>query len=79
MAGADEKASQIKDKEQVRRQVYYDAETGYLSIQQTYKDSKQILNTITLQDVKDVLQTQSNRQTKRPKKWNSYVAEAPLE
>ena len=79
MADTDDKASEIKEKEQVIRQVYYDVEKGYSSIQQTYKDSKQILNSITLQDVKDVLLKQSLRQTKRPRKWNAHVAEEPLE
>jgi hypothetical protein len=79
MTDTDDKASEIKDKEQVIRQVYYDVESGYGSIQQTYRDSKKLLNTITLQNVKDFLEKQSIRQTKRPRKWNSYVAEAPLQ
>ena len=37
------------------------------------------MNSITLQDVKDFLKKQSLRQTKRPRKWNSYVADEPLE
>ena len=79
MTDTDDKESKTKEKERVIRQVYYDVDTGYSSIQQTYKDSKQILNTITLQDVKDFLQKQSLRQTKRYRNYNSYVADEPLQ
>ena len=79
MTDKEDTTSEIKEKEKVIRQVYYDVEKGYSSIQQTYKDSKHILKSITLTDVKDFLQKQSPRQTKRPRKWNSYVADEPLE
>ena len=35
-----------EDKDKVIRQVYYDADTGFGSIAETYKESKKILNTI---------------------------------
>ena len=41
-----------KDKEKVIRQIYYDKDTGFGSIAETYKDAKQILDTITLNDVR---------------------------
>mgnify|MGYP003310558665 CR=1 FL=1 len=47
MADNDDKETEIKEKERVIRQVYYDVDTGYSSIQQTYEDSKKILNKIT--------------------------------
>ena len=37
-----------KDKEKVIRQIYYDKDTGFGSIAETYKDAKQILYTITV-------------------------------
>ena len=79
MADNDDKETEIKEKERVIRQVYYDVDTGYSSIQQTYEDSKKILNKITFQDVKNFLEKQSIRQTKRYINHNSYVADEPLQ
>ena len=53
--------SEAKDK--VIRGVYYD-DNGFGSINATYKQAHHILNTITLTDVKHLLDKQKSRQTK---------------
>ena len=53
--------SEAKDK--VIRGVYYD-DNGFGSINATYKQAHHILNTITLSDVKHLLDKQKSRQTK---------------
>ena len=53
----------MTDKDKIIRQVYY-SESGFGSIGETYKDAKKILNTITLNDVKDFLERQKTRQIK---------------
>ena len=68
-----------EDKDKVIRQVYYDADTGFGSIAETYKESKKILNTITYNDVKDFLERQKVRQFKAYRGFNSYVATEPLQ
>ena len=40
------------DKESVLRKVYYN-EDGFGSIQETYKEAKKQLNTITIEDIKN--------------------------
>ena len=67
------------EKDRVIRQVYYDVDTGFSSISDTYKDSKKILNTITYNDVKDFLERQKSRQFKAYRGFNSYVASKPLQ
>ena len=67
------------DKDQVIRQVYYDVDTGFGSIAETYRDAKKVLNTITYNDVKDFLERQKSRQTKAYRGFNSYVASEPLQ
>ena len=67
------------DKDQVIRQVYYDVDTGFGSIAETYRDAKKILDTITYNDVKDFLERQKSRQTKAYRGFNSYVASEPLQ
>jgi hypothetical protein len=67
------------DKDQLIRQVYYDVDTGFGSIGDTYRDAKKILNTITYNDVKDFLERQKSRQTKPYRGFNSYVAHDPLQ
>ena len=67
------------DKDQVIRQVYYDVDTGFSSIAETYRDANKILNTITYNDVKDFLERQKSRQTKAYRGFNSYVANEPLQ
>ena len=41
-----------EDKDKIMRGVYYDADDGFGSINDAYKQSHRILNTITLNDVK---------------------------
>ena len=69
----------MSEKDKIIRQVYYDADTGFGSINETYRDAKKILNTITYNDVKDFLERQKSRQTKGYRGFNSYVADKPLE
>ena len=68
-----------EDKDKIIRGVYYDADDGFGSINDTYKQSHRILNTITLNDVKDFLNRQKPRQTKAYRGFNSYVAKEPLQ
>ena len=68
-----------EDKDKIMRGVYYDADDGFGSINDTYKQSHRILNTITLNDVKDFLNRQKPRQTKAYRGFNSYVANEPLQ
>ena len=69
----------MTDKEKIIRQIWYDKDTGFGSIADTYKDAKQILNTITLNDVKVFMEKQQIQQLKAYKGFNSYVANKPLE
>jgi hypothetical protein len=50
------------DKDKVIRGVYYDADTGFGSINDTYQQAKNILNTITYNDVKQYMDKLNNRQ-----------------
>ncbi|MFY9239447.1 MAG: transposase family protein [Roseovarius sp.] len=68
-----------EDRDKVIRQVYYDTQTGFGSIAETFKESKKILNTITYNDVKDFLERQKVRQFKAYRGFNSYVATEPLQ
>lgn len=67
------------NKDTIIRQVYYDADTGFGSIAETYKDAKKVLSSITYNDVKDFLERQKSRQIKGYKGFNSYVANEPLQ
>ena len=67
------------EKDKVIRQVYYDADTGFGSIAETFKDAKKVLNSITYNDVKEFLERQKSRQTKPYRGFNSYVAHEPLQ
>ena len=60
--------------EQIISNVYYDINEGFGSIQETYKKSKQKRPEITLQEVKDFLRKQPNRQIKGYRGTNSYTA-----
>ena len=71
--------SEQHNKDRVIRQVYYDVDTGFGGISETYKKSKKILNTITYNDVKDFLERQKSRQFKAYRGFNSYVASEPLQ
>ena len=67
------------NKNAVIRRVYYDKDTGFGSIRNTYADARRILNTITYDDVKKFLEKQTVRQTKGYRSYNSYVAHDKLE
>ncbi len=67
-----------EDKENILRKIYYN-EDGFGSINETYKEAKKQLNTITIEDTKTWLEKQKGRQTKAYKGFNSYVADEPLE
>ena len=69
----------MSDKDKIIRQIYYDVHDGFGSINETYKKAHHILNTITLNDVKDFLSRQKSRQTKAYTGFNSYVAKEPLQ
>ena len=64
----------MSEKDSVIRGVYYDVEHVFGSVEATYQDAKQILNTITYDDVKTFLERQKSRQTKPYRWFNSYVA-----
>ena len=66
-------------KDKIIRQTYYDVDTGFGSVSDTYHDANKILNTITYNDVKDFLERQKSRQTKGYRGFNSYVAHEPLQ
>ena len=68
----------MPDKDKIIRQVYYN-EFGFGGIAETYKEATKILNTITLDDVKDFLERQKTRQIKGYKGFNSYVADHALQ
>ena len=67
------------DKDKIIRQIYYDVHDGFGSINETYRKAHHILNTITLNDVKEFLNKQKSRQTKAYRGFNSYVAKEPLQ
>ena len=68
-----------EEKDKIIRQIYYDVDTGFSSISDTYKASKKVLNSITYDDVKDFLSRQRVRQFKGYRGFNSYVAKEPLQ
>ena len=68
---------EIKDKR--IRGVYYDADTGFGSINDTYQQAKKISNSITYNEVNEFLERQKSRQTKPYRGFNSYVAHEPLQ
>eukprot|EP00972_Heterocapsa_arctica_P059864 8829825-Heterocapsa_arctica.AAC.1 len=68
--------NQEQDKVRIIRQIYY-GENGFGSIKDTWEQSKQLMNSITINDVKGFLEKQKNRQTKAYSGFNSYVAHKP--
>lgn len=64
-------------REQIISNVYYDVEDGFGSAQATLKRAKQDDPTITLDDVKNFLKKQPNKQIKRYRGSNSYTAPFP--
>ena len=69
----------MTDKDKIIRQVYYDKDDGFGGVSDTYKQANKILNSITVNDVKEFLVKQKGRQTKAYKGFNSYVANDILE
>ena len=69
----------MSDKDKVIRQIYYDPDGGFGSINVTYKQAHHILNNITVNYVKEFLNKQKPRQTKSYSGFNSYVAKEPLQ
>ena len=61
-------------KEQIVSNVYYDNEGGFGSIQETYKKAKQQNQEITLDEVKEFMKKQPNKQIKGYRGTNSYTA-----
>ena len=53
-----------EEKEIILRQIYYDAEYGFGSIYETYKQAVKLLPSVTLNDVKEFLAKQESRQLK---------------
>ena len=49
----------MSDKDKVIRHIYYDTDKGFGSINDTYKQAHHILNTITVNDVKELLNKQN--------------------
>ena len=67
------------EKDKIIRGVYYDVDTGFSSINETYQQAKSILNSITYNDVEEFLERQKSRQTKPYRGFKSYVAHEPLQ
>ena len=57
--------SEQQNKGIVIRQVYYDVDSGFGSINETYQNAKKILNTITYNDVKDFFRKAKIKTNKR--------------
>ena len=53
------------NKNSVIRQVYYDADTGFGSITNTYKAANRLLSSITYKDVKEFLERQESTQVNK--------------
>ena len=69
----------MNDKYKVVRQIYYDTDKGFGSINDTYKQAHHILNTKPVNDAREFLDKQKSRQTKSYRGFNSYVAKEPLQ
>ena len=67
-----------EDKEHILITMYCNVD-GFGNINETYKETKQQLNSITIEYTKKWLDKQKGRQTKSYKGFNSYVADEPLE
>ena len=59
--------------------MFYDADTGFGSINDTYQHAKKMLNSLAYNDVKEFLERQKSRQTIPYRGFNSYVAHEPLQ
>ena len=69
----------MSDKDKVIRQIHHDPDGGFGSINDTFKQAHHILNTITVNHVKDFLSRQKSRQTESYRGFNSFVAKEPLQ
>ena len=58
--------------------IYYN-EDGFGNVNETYKEAKKQLNSITIEDTNKLLEQQKGQQTKPYKGFNSCVADEPLE
>ena len=56
----------------------YHNEAGFGSVNETYKEAKQQLNSITIEDTNTWLEQQEGRQTKPYNGFNIYVADEPF-
>ena len=70
--------TETADKDRVIRQVYYDIDTGFDSVINTYRKANKISSSITLADVKAFLDKQKSRQNKPYRGFNSYVSPKAL-
>ena len=70
--------TETADKDSIIRQVYYDIDTGFDSVINTYRKANKISSSITLADVKAFLDKQNSRQNKPYRGFNSYVSPKAL-
>ena len=68
-----------EEKDNIIRQVYYGADTGFGSIAETCKDTMKIPNRNTYNVVKDFLERQNIKRTKPYRGLTSCVAHEPLQ
>ena len=61
-------------KEEIISNIYYDVESGYSSIKNTFEQAQKIDPTILYEDVKNWMNKQPNKQRKGYRGSNSYVA-----
>ena len=66
-------------KEKIISNMYYNTTSGFGSIDETIRQVKQIDKSITKAEVTQFLDNQDIRQTKRPKGYNCFIPEGPLE
>ena len=63
--------------EQIIREVYFDPEDGFGSIEATFREANKRDPSITRKQVKEYLDNLDIRQRKRGSNWNSYVVDGP--
>ena len=61
------------------KKIYYDVKEGFGSVEDTWKAAKKQDPTITKAIVKEFLDKQAVRQTKKEPKWNSWVPREALQ
>eukprot|EP00972_Heterocapsa_arctica_P053612 7898323-Heterocapsa_arctica.AAC.1 len=67
------------DKDKLLRSIYYDADTGFSSVQQTYTDANKMNPSITQEYTKLWFENQRGKQQTAYRGFNSYIADEPLE